>query len=47
LRGEEMLLIEYAGTAKSLENILDPKEPHFTCHDLREDKGKSVVRSNV
>ena len=25
-----MLLIEYAGTAKSLGNLLDPKEPHFT-----------------
>jgi hypothetical protein len=30
LRGEEMLLIEYAGTAKSIENLNDPKEPHFT-----------------
>ena len=30
LRGEEMLLIEYAGTAKSVSNLDDPKEPHFT-----------------
>ena len=25
-----MLLIEYAGTAKSVSNLDDPKEPHFT-----------------
>ncbi len=30
LRGEEMLLIEFAGTAKSLERLTDPKDPHFT-----------------
>jgi hypothetical protein len=29
LRGEEMLLIEFAGTAKSLRHLLDPKLPHF------------------
>jgi hypothetical protein len=30
MRGEEMLLIEYAGTAKSVEKLNDPREPHFT-----------------
>ncbi len=30
LRGEEMLLIEYAGTAKILEHLLDVVDPHFT-----------------
>jgi hypothetical protein len=29
LRGEEMLLIEFAGTAKNIENLNDPTEPHF------------------
>jgi hypothetical protein len=29
LRGEEVLLIEFAGTAKNIENLNDPNEPHF------------------
>jgi hypothetical protein len=29
LRGEEMLLIEFAGTAKTLRHLLDPKLAHF------------------
>jgi hypothetical protein len=30
LRGEEMLLIEYAGTAKSVDNVTSENEPYFT-----------------
>jgi hypothetical protein len=29
MRSEEMLLIEYTGTAKSVEKLEDPQEPHF------------------
>jgi hypothetical protein len=29
LRGEELLLIEFAGTARSLKHLLDPTLPHF------------------
>jgi hypothetical protein len=43
LRGDEMLLIEYAGTAKSVENLEDLKEPHFTFVILGRTKGNQLL----
>ena len=42
LRGEEMLLIEYKGTAKSLEYLRASKHPHFSFAILGRTKGNIV-----
>jgi hypothetical protein len=43
LRGEEMLLIEFPGTAKSLKHLLDPKlVPHFVFIVSGPTKGKQL-----
>jgi hypothetical protein len=45
LRGEEMLLIEFAGTAKSLRHLLDPKLPHFVLIISGRTKGSQLSGS--
>jgi hypothetical protein len=45
LRGEEMLLIEFAGTAKSLKHLLDPKLPHFVLIVSGRTKGNQLSGS--
>jgi hypothetical protein len=45
LRGEEMLLIEFAGTAKSLQHMADVKTPHFVLVVSGRTKGNQLSGS--
>jgi hypothetical protein len=45
LRGEEMLLIEFAETAKSLKHLLDPKLSHFVFIVSGQTKGNQLSGS--
>ena len=46
LRGEEMLLIEFAGTQKSLQHIRDEKNAHFSFVILGRTKGNRMSGAN-
>ena len=45
LRGEEMLLIEFAGTAKSLTHLVDAVSPHFVLTISGQTKGNQLSGS--
>ena len=42
LRGEEMLLIEFAGTKSSLHFLTDPADPHFVLTVSGKTKGNQL-----